>query len=251
VNLRDVAAALVSQGNGGRRMVIAKIDLTTKKLPGRMPTALEVRAFNRVIRRFFRLVERHFNIDRGSYGVIWTDEFGARNSNLHAHSVHCGPWLPNRGPHKNALSKLWRQACEGTPFVGSFIISVKRAESFEKGLAHALKYPNKFAGRGDPFRLAELELAFDRVRRIHTLASFYNALRKDSSPAADCGCPTCGAVLVRVGSLALVLDLVAQECGSRRGSPGCWPIKSARESQPLIVGILRPTYRNKCATHVF
>jgi hypothetical protein len=142
-----------------------------------------------------------------------TDEFGHQNTNLHCHAIFCGPWLPNSGEHKNALSELWGKACEHTVFAGSFIVSIKLAESFEKGLAHALKYTGKYMD-GDPDRLADLELAFDRVRRVHTLRAFYNALPKDkkSADAAESGCPTCGAVLVRVGSLAMVRVLAEHGC---------------------------------------
>jgi hypothetical protein len=171
VGLRDVAAALLSKGAlRGRRCVIGKLDFTTKNL-GRRPTSTEVRIFNRAIRRFFRLVEKRFHISRDGYGCIWTDEFGHRNTNLHAHTVYCGPWLPNRGTHKNALSELWRRACQGTPFAGSFIVSIKPVESFESGLAHSLKYAGKTLDRC-PDRLAELELSFHKVRRVHSLAGF-------------------------------------------------------------------------------
>jgi hypothetical protein len=212
VKLRDVVAKLVPQwSDRGRRgrpdRVVAKIDFTTKNL-GKMPTPSEVREFNLAIRRFFRLVERRFNIGREEYGVIWTDEFGYRNSNLHAHAMWAGPWLPNR---RRELSTLWRLACRNTVFGGSFIVSVKSAESFEAGLAHSLKYAGKTLDL-DPDRLADLELAFHRVRRVHTLAAFYNVPVGPSPADLESGCPVCGAVLVRVGTLALISVLEAQGC---------------------------------------
>jgi hypothetical protein len=154
---------------------------------------------------------RYFHVDRHAFGFLWVDEFGFENTNLHCHALYCGPYLPNSGRHKNALSRLWRQACESTPFQGSFLVSIKRAESFESALAHALKYTAKAPGR-DPEWLAELEAAFHQTRRVHSLARFYNAVREDvpGPDAVDAGCPVCGAALLRVGSLGLVSVLEAQ-----------------------------------------
>src|SRR5262249_12739021 len=135
--------------------VLAKMDFTSRNL-GRMPTRDEVREFNRAIRRFFRLLQRQFGFGRDQYGALFCDEFGRRNTNLHAHAMYVGPWLPNRGGHRNVLGALWRTVCKGTPFEGSFIVSIKAAKSFEEGLGHALKYTGKILSR-DPSRLAELE----------------------------------------------------------------------------------------------
>lgn len=130
-----------------------------------------------------------------NYGVIWTDEFGGKatrpgktgNTNLHAHAVYCGPYLPQRW-----LSHEWA-SIRGD---GSKIVSIKIARTFRAGLYHALKYAGKFLST-DPTRLAELELAFNRVRRVHAMAGFYNAIPKDSAPkAASPACPACGGVML-------------------------------------------------------
>src|SRR6185437_2479779 len=171
-----------------RTCVLAKLDITTKKL-GRMPTKDEVRRFNEDIRRFFRAVESEFGISRGEYGALWCCEFGRMNENLHAHGIYCGPWLKQK-----KLSRLWRE----TRADGSFIVSIKIAKSFEQALAHCLKYPSKFFD-APAERLASLEKAFHRVRRVHAVACFYN-FHEEREPGEDTGsdtglCPECKGML--------------------------------------------------------
>jgi hypothetical protein len=182
--------------------VIAKLDFTTKNLK-RMPTAEEVRVFNLCIKRFLRRLERELHLNRKHYGIVYCNEFGgASNTNLHAHALYVGPRLPRpktrNGKRLGLLAQWWHDACKGTVFAGSFIISVKRAGSFLAGLAHALKYAGKFLSR-DPNRLADLELAFHGVRRVHTLAAFYRAVKPAVSESNTLNCPDCGAALVRIG----------------------------------------------------
>ncbi|MGH9780305.1 MAG: hypothetical protein ACRD33_00675 [Candidatus Acidiferrales bacterium] len=171
-----------------RPRVLAKLDITTKKL-GRMPTRKEVREFNRDVRKLFRGIEKEFGISRKTYGALWCCEFGRMNCNLHAHAVYCGPWIPQK-----KLSRLWAEIRAD----GSFIVSIKVAKSFEAALSHALKYPSKFFG-ASPSRLVDLELAFDRVRRIHAVAAFYNP-KIEREPGEDEGllngtCPICRGLL--------------------------------------------------------
>jgi len=193
----------------GGDLVMAKIDITTLSL-GRMPSSEEVRQFNSDIRKLFRSAEKEFGLTHprrikkfafdasGSssaqdYGVIWRDEFGGKatrpgkigNTNLHAHAVYCGPYLPQWW-----LSGEWARI-RGD---GSKIVSIKIAKTFRAGLYHALKYAGKFLS-GDPTRLAELEFAFHRVRRVHTMAGFYNALPKDRAIKPPLPCPVCGGVM--------------------------------------------------------
>jgi hypothetical protein len=167
--------------------VVAKLDFTCKK-KGTMPSPEEVRKFNKDIRRFFRAFEKEFGISRAQYGCLWCDEFGSGNTNLHAHSLYVGPWVAQK-----KLSRIW-QRVRGD---GSFIVSIKVARSFELALAHCLKYPSKFfdaPGR----RLADLEKAFHRVRRVHAVASFYNP-KIEREPGEEGplegGCPECKAPL--------------------------------------------------------
>jgi len=119
------------------------------------------------------------------------DEFGSGNSNLHAHGVYVGPYLPQK-----LLSQWWNEITGG-----SFIVSIKAAPSFEKALSHSLKYPSKFWD-APPSRLVELEVAFHKVRRFHTLARFYNPPETQNEPGMESDakdeakrCPFCGSYL--------------------------------------------------------
>jgi hypothetical protein len=145
--------------------VIAKLDFTLKNT-GKADSE-RVKFLNRCIRRFFRAVEKRFSIARSQYGVLWCDELGGNNTNVHAHAVYVGPWLPQE---KKQLSKLWAEITKD----GSFIVSIKYAKSFPAALMHALKYSAKFVYSSTPERRAQLEKIFHRTRRVHTLAAFYN-----------------------------------------------------------------------------
>jgi len=188
--------------------VIAKIDITCLN-NGEMPTAAAIRKFNQDVRRFFRAIERLYGLSRKDYGVIWCDEFGGNgrgpkcghrtrrrqqkgNTNLHAHCMYAGPWLPQKNKE---LSELWRKI-RGD---GSYIVSVKKSPSFAHGLAHALKYTGKLLSK-DPSRLTELEVAFHGVRRVHVLAAFYNVKDMELVVAEPDCCPTCEGALRKVAN---------------------------------------------------
>jgi hypothetical protein len=201
--LRPLVDDLLKHRPGDHRpRVLAKLDITTINL-GEMPSAAEVRRFNKDIRRFFRAIEKRFGVSRRDYGFEWCCEFGSGNTNLHAHGVYVGPALPQRG---RELSNLWAEIRAD----GSRIVSIKPAKSFEAALGHALKYPSKFFD-ASPARLAELEVAFDRVRRVHTLARFYNPdieREPGEDATADPGhCPICGDVLLDAQGWHFVDDL--------------------------------------------
>jgi hypothetical protein len=174
--------------------VLAKVDITTRNL-GRMPDPEEVRLFNRLVRRFWKKVTGYLHFERDWWGVAWCDEFGGSNTNLHAHAVYCGPWVP-----QNLLSCFWKEVCEGTVFEGSFIVSIKRARSWGEAVGHAFKYTGKYVTASRPERLAELEVAFHGVRRVHTMGKFYNV---KCEPSGEEGsevkgvCLECGAGLIR------------------------------------------------------
>ena len=201
--LRSLGEELLKHQPGDHRpRVMAKLDITTRNL-GEMPSAAEVRRFNKDIRRFFRAIEKRFGISRREYGFLWCCEFGSGNTNLHAHGIYVGPALPQR---RRELSKLWAEI-RGD---GSRIVSIKRAKSFEAALGHALKYPSKFFN-ASPARLVELEVAFDRVRRVHTLARFYNP-KIEREPGEDGNtdaghCPICGDLLLDAPGYHFVADL--------------------------------------------
>jgi len=225
VRLRSVVEDLLRPRPGDRRRrVLARIDITSRKLGmptqdelirrlseklgrrptrnevrqftrqmGRMPTRGEAILFNQLVRKFWRAAERRFGISRQDYGVLWCDEFGSGNSNLHAHGIYCGPSIPQTKEGKE-LSRLWAEICADTAFEGSAFVSIKFAKSFESALSHALKYPSKFFD-ASPSRLVALEVAFDHVRRVHAMTRFYNP-RIEREPGEDDrpeveSCPLC------------------------------------------------------------
>jgi len=244
-----VEALLQHKAGDHRPRVMAKVDITTMNVR-EMPSADQVRQFNKDVRRFFREIEKRFGVSRKDYGFLWCCEFGSGNTNLHAHGVYVGPFLPQkesdlerfgykslrktrerrRGAQSRAsgcpfeapadrwgkltrterigaghesetalsphlLSDLWAEI-RGD---GSCIVSIKPAKNFEAALGHALKYPSKFF-EADPARLVELEVAFDRVRRVHALAAFYNPkIEREPGEEGPCDagrCPICGDVLM-------------------------------------------------------
>lgn len=202
----------------GRTFVTAKLDFTVPNT-GHMPASQTIRQFHRDMHNFWRLAERAFGIARSEYGHAGCDEFGGENSNLHRHSVYCGPVLPQR---RKELSALWSIAClrgarrremlrvirrnglrtawrELAPSEWR-LISIKLARSFPAALAHALKYPAKFLSASTPERLAELEAAFNRTRRFSTGGAFYRVkpMREPGQDSSIGCCPLCGARLREV-----------------------------------------------------
>jgi len=170
------------------RVVCAKIDFTLRHTRGdQLPAPERMRELNQMIKKFCRAIEKQFGIDRSQYGLAYCDELGGNNSNPHAHGLYVGPWLPQE---KKQLSALWQKITGG-----SFILSIKYAHDFSKALFHAVKYPAKFAQRSSPQRLADLEKVFHRVRRFHTLASFYapEAPAVEKPPLRRC--PRCDEIL--------------------------------------------------------
>jgi hypothetical protein len=206
--LSRVAEELVPNWKGDphyrhREMVVAKLDITTKNL-GRMLSPQEVRLFNKLIRKLMYSL----GLPPGKWGVLLCDEFGGHNTNLHAHCVYVGPWVPQA-----ELSRRWREVCAGTVFEGSYIVSIKRARSFPHALAHALKYPGKYVSASDPERLAELEATFHGVRRVHALGAFYNAAPDEPGDDEACDgdvCPECGSAMIKRGSWEPVSKLEAE-----------------------------------------
>jgi len=167
--------------------------------------------FNQAIKRFMRALERKIGMERSDYGLLWCDELGATNSNIHAHGVYVGPWLPVKD---GEFKKLWSKITGGA----GQILFLKKAESLERALYHALKYPAKYAGeeKTTAERAAHLEIIFHRVRRIHALARFYNMPKPKDDLEKDGlfnKCPLCGERLSEPDFRYLLSDLARQ--GSR------------------------------------
>lgn len=169
--------------------------------------------FNRWIKKFFRLLERRYGIDRRAYGFLFCDELGGNNSNVHAHGVYVGPWLSQvpdhceqcgaslhssicrkcKHRHEPILSKLWDEVTGGMGRIVFIRCRDKKNNyiSIERALYHAMKYPAKFAVKAKPERLAFLEVVFHKVRRIHAFASFYNLARNDDDSIQLGKCAIC------------------------------------------------------------
>ncbi len=186
--------------NGFRsRVVVAQLDFTAVNL-GRMPAPREVREFNQDIRECICRILREMDIDSKQYGFLWCDEFGgwnpkteSHNTNLHAHGVYVGPHIP-----QHRLARIWaeiraqrdgamivwisRQKIDNPP--SDFLEGERRR--FIRALGHALKYTGKHVSRSDGERLADLEIAFYSVRRVHTMGLFYHADLKCPSYCSRC-----------------------------------------------------------------
>lgn len=177
------------------RVVVAKLDFTVVNTGQAAPDLM--RELNRCIRRFCRAIERLGLADRHSYGLATCEELGAGNTNIHAHGIYVGPWLP-QDKGKKQLSALWAKVTgyhkrrAGERWQGGFILSIKYADDFAAALYHSIKYPAKFAELARPERLAELEVIFHRVRRFHCFAAFYNP-KVPKTEVEHRSCPICKA----------------------------------------------------------
>jgi hypothetical protein len=186
--------------NGFRsKVVIAKLDFTAVNL-GRMATPEEIRDFNQDIRECVRRVAKESGIGAKDYGLLWCDEFGgfdprkkSYNTNLHAHGVFVGPYIPQQlfakvwteiRADKDGAKIVWisRQKIDNPP--ANFLECERRR--FVRALGHALKYTGKHVARSDGERLADLEVAFHTVRRVHTMGLFYHANLTCSAKCGEC-----------------------------------------------------------------
>jgi hypothetical protein len=214
IRLQEIVEQLMLHDGFRSKAVLATFTFTTANL-GRMPTAEEIRRFNEDVRKTLRIVCRRLGIHGSQFGALWCDEFGGwnpklqeYNTNLHCHGLWLGPFLPFK-----LLSKVWsevrhnsdyRVVIESVPFRDG-------APDFARALGHALKYTSKHVSKYSPKRLAELELAFNGVRRVHTMGLFYNAkqTRDDAEGSATPLCPLCTGRLAypKQAGLQLVKDL--------------------------------------------
>jgi hypothetical protein len=188
--------------------VLGTLTFTTANL-GRMPTANEIRKFNHDVRKTLQLVCQKLGIESSQFGVLWCDEFGGwnkelqdYNTNLHCHGIWLGPFLPLK-----VLSAVWKEV-RGNGDYRVLIESVPFRDGkpdFARALGHALKYTSKHVSTYSPERLAELELAFNGVRRVHTMGMFYNAkeTKIEDEPSATPLCPRCNGHLAYPKDCAL------------------------------------------------
>jgi hypothetical protein len=195
-------------------VVLATFTFTTENL-GRMPTSEEIRQFNEDVRKTIRLVCKRLAIKSFQFGALWCDEFGGwnnklqeYNTNLHCHGLWLGPFFPFK-----LVSAVWssvRGNCDYRVVVEEVPFYHDRPD-FARALGHALKYTSKHVSKYSPQRLAELELAFNGVRRVHTMGLFFNA-KECKEESVDSGtplCPRCSGRLAypRNAGLQLVKEL--------------------------------------------
>ena len=199
VGLWPTVKSLLPRNGFRSRVVIAQLDFTAVNL-GRMATPEEIRDFNQDIRECVRRTLRESGFGSKQYGFLWCDEFGgwdpekeSYNTNLHAHGVYVGPyirqdvfarvWTEIRAK-KDGAKIMWitKQKIDHPP--ADFLECERRR--FIRALGHALKYTGKHVSRSDGERLAELEVAFHRVRRMHTMGLFYHADLRCQLQCEDC-----------------------------------------------------------------
>ena len=100
----------------------------------------------------------------------------------------------NGVPTKNPIGRRGNQAAVSGP----------------RALSYLLKYVSK-PPSNDPKFLGQLEVAFHKVRRVHTLGLFYNFAAHD--PDAEHShwnlCPVCGAGLEMVGGVLTLREIAA------------------------------------------
>jgi hypothetical protein len=179
--------------------IIAQLDFTAVNLE-RMPLPAEIREFNQDIRECMKRVCREMGLRADGYGFLWCDEFGgwnpkknSYNTNLHAHGVYVGPYIPQEliarhwaeiRSEKDGAKVVWisKQKIDHAP--GDFHEGERRR--FIRALGHALKYTGKHVSRSDGERLAQLEVAFQGVRRVHTMGLFYHADLRCREQCGDC-----------------------------------------------------------------
>jgi len=180
-----VKSLLPAPGFRSGGVVIAQFDFTAVNL-GRMPTSEEIREFNQDIRQCMRRALEAAGIESNQYGFLWCDEFGgfdarkqSYNTNLHAHGVYVGPYIDQQlvasiwasiRAEKDGAKIVWirKQRIDGAPT--TFLAGERHR--FIRALGHALKYTGKHVSRSDGTRLANLEIAFHGVRRVHTMGLF-------------------------------------------------------------------------------
>lgn len=190
------------------KKVIAILDFMLPNV-GR-PETWVARRFNLAIKKTIRTLARRAGISRREYGYLFTDEYGAHNTNLHCHGIWVGPRLDWK-----EIQRAWRK-------YSKFIVPayskpgrvvIRSCNVLAPALYHAIKYPAKFGEHASGEWLAELEIAFHRVRRLHRLGAFYNMPKPEDEPEHDgrmTKCPGCKGPLGEPTFNRLLSDLYAE-----------------------------------------
>lgn len=147
-------------------------------------TKQQVDSFNACVKKTLKILLK----GKGRWGALSVDEVGFNNTNLHAHILVYGPFIP-----QEKLVEVWKQVS------GFEVAWIELAETGgPRALLHLLKYVSK-PPSNDPAILAQLEVAFHDARRVFAYNFFYNfkeESKKKEEEKADRSCPICGAQLV-------------------------------------------------------
>ena len=100
MGLWPIVEELVVRPGFRSRNGISTLDFTAVNL-GRMPAPKDIREFNQDVRACIQRVTAKLEISSKQFLFLWCDEFGGwdsnrrqYNTNLHAHGVYVGPFLP-------------------------------------------------------------------------------------------------------------------------------------------------------------
>jgi hypothetical protein len=162
---------------------VREITLTSRKTGSLTPA--QIKKFNLDIKKTLKSLMR--GVD--GWGAIWCDEVGFNNTNLHAHILLYGPFVP-----QSQLAEVWNEIS------GHTVVYITEAhKSGAKALIHLLKYVSK-PPASDPNQIGLLEVAFHGIRRIHALGLFYNFVGEDTDNVHSewDKCPHCGAELTKL-----------------------------------------------------
>jgi hypothetical protein len=175
-----ILRAVSAQRKPGFRLRL--ITLTSANLGGL--SARQIREFNKAVKRTLKRLMK----DVEGWGAIWCDEVGFDNTNLHAHILFWGPYIP-----QPLLAEVWNQVS------GHRVVWIqKTVGNGAKALLYLLKYVSK-PPTNDPRAVGLLEVAFHKTRRIHATGLFYSFAGKDLDNEFSewKACPHCGAHIVK------------------------------------------------------
>jgi hypothetical protein len=162
---------------------IREITLTTRNTGNLKPE--QIKEFNLCVKKTLKSLMH--GVD--GWGALWCDEVGFNNTNLHAHILLYGPFVP-----QNRLAEVWNEIS------GHEVVYITKArKSGGKALIHLLKYVSK-PPANDPNQIGLLEVAFHGTRRVHALGLFYNFVGDDTDNIQSewDTCPHCGAELTKL-----------------------------------------------------
>jgi hypothetical protein len=182
-----ILKAVSSHRKAGFRL--REITLTTRNTGSLIEG--QVITFNLDVKNTLKVLMR--GVD--GWGAIWCDEVGFNNTNLHAHVLLYGPYIP-----QSQLAEVWNQIS------GHQVVYITEARrSGAKALIHLLKYVSK-PPSNDPEQIGLLEVAFHGTRRVHTLGLFYNYAGEDTDHEFSewKTCPHCGAELTKLPGFARI-----------------------------------------------